>query len=95
MRVTLGSKAQVIILTVLRSNYLSALQALSQVGNPTPLVRTLDFSQRWVAAIPWGELNATRAVLDRCNAFMDPATADEVGVRLKIPDISTDRIEAR
>ena len=53
--------------------------------NPTPLVRTLDFAERWVAAVPWGELNATRAFLDTCYAFMDPAEADDRGVRLKLP----------
>jgi hypothetical protein len=46
----------------------------------------LDFAQKWVAAMPWGELNATRAILDSCNAFMDPVEADDLGVRLKLPN---------
>lgn len=82
-----AGEERMIIPTIFRSNYLSALKALSNVRNPTTLVRTLDFSQRWVAAVPWGELNATRAVLDGCNALMDPAEADDLAIRLKLPHV--------
>ncbi|MBI1197922.1 MAG: cell filamentation protein Fic [Phenylobacterium sp.] len=81
-----AGEERVIIPTIYRSNYLSALKALSNVQNPTPLVRTLDFAQRWVAAVPWGELNATRTLLTATHAFMDPAEADDQGIRLKLPE---------
>ncbi|HLZ82253.1 MAG TPA: Fic family protein [Caulobacteraceae bacterium] len=81
-----AGEARIVIPTIYRSNYLSGLKALSNMQNPTPLVRTLDFAQRWVAAVPWGELDSTRAVLDSGNAFMDPAEADDRGIRLKLPD---------
>jgi hypothetical protein len=81
-----AKEERIVIPTIFRSNYLSALKALSNVNNPTPLVRTLDFAQRWVAAVPWGSLEATQAVLDDCHAFMDPAEADDRGIRLKLPD---------
>jgi hypothetical protein len=81
-----GDEERIVIPTIYRSNYLSALKALSNVQKPTPLVRTLDFAQRWVAAVPWGELNATRAVLTASNAFMDPAEADDRGIRLRLPE---------
>jgi hypothetical protein len=68
-----------------RSNYLSTLKALSLNQHPRPLIRTLDFAQKWVVAIPWGELTAPQAVLDQCNAFMDPVEADDSGVRLRLP----------
>jgi len=77
---------RILIPTIFRSNYLTSLKALSQSGNPTPIVRTLDFAQRWVAAIPWTDLPTTHAVLARCNALMDPSEADDAGIRLKIPD---------
>ncbi len=77
---------RIVIPTIFRSNYLSGLKALSNVRNPTTLVRTLDFAQKWGAAVPWVELSATRAVLDSCNAFMDPVEADDLGVRLKLPN---------
>ena len=77
---------RILIPTIFRSNYLTSLKALSQSSNPTPIVRTLDFAQRWVVAVPWTDVTATRAVLEQCNAFMDAAEADDAGIRLKIPD---------
>jgi hypothetical protein len=82
-----AGEERIVVPTIFRSNYLSALKALSNVNNPTTLVRTLDFAQKWVAAVPWGALDATRAVLDRCEAFRDPAEADDAGVRLRLPDL--------
>jgi hypothetical protein len=81
-----AGEERIIIPTIFRANYLSGLKALSNVDNPTTLVRSLDFAQRWVAAIPWGELSHTQRVLERCNAFMDPTDADDQGIRLRIPD---------
>lgn len=77
---------RILIPTIFRSSYLAGLKALSLNRRPTTLIRTLDFAQRWVAAVPWGELAATQAVLNRCNAFMDPAEADDAGVRLRLPE---------
>src|SRR3546814_977904 len=47
---------RILIPTVYRANYLSALKGLSQAQNPEPLVRTLDFAQRWVAGTRWADL---------------------------------------
>jgi hypothetical protein len=80
-----GSEERIIIPTVYRSNYLSALKVLSQSGVPEPLIRTLDFAQKWTAAVAWGELEQTRRELEGCNAFLDPLEADEQGVRLRLP----------
>ena len=77
---------RIVIPTIFRSNYLSALKALSNVNNPTTLVRTLDFAQRWVSAVSWGDLNQTRAILEGGSAFMDPVEADDRGIRLTLPD---------
>lgn len=82
-----AGEERIVVPTIFRSNYLSGLKALSNVNNPTTLVRSLDFAQKWVAAVPWGELTRTRAILERCNAFMDAAEADDLGIRLKIPDV--------
>ena len=77
---------RIIIPTVFRGNYLSALKALSLNGQPTPSVRTLDFAQKWVAAIQWADLEGARRELDGCNAFMDPNEADDRGIRLRQPN---------
>jgi Fic/DOC family len=81
-----ANEERLIIPTVFRGNYLSALKAQSLNGQPTPLVRTLDFAQKWVTAMQWRDLDSTRLELDGCNAFMDPNDADERGMRLRLPN---------
>jgi fido (protein-threonine AMPylation protein) len=83
------AETRIIIPTIFRGNYLAALKALSLNGHATPLVRTLDFAQRWVAAVPWTNLHETRVILERNRAFMDPHDAEDAGVRLRIPDAMT------
>jgi hypothetical protein len=81
-----AGEERIIIPTVLRDNYISALKALSHRGDPRPFVRVLDFTQRWVAAVPWTNLNDTTAILAHSHAFLEPSEAEEQGVRLRIPD---------
>ena len=82
-----AGEARIIIPTVFRENYWSALRALS-LGEHSPrqLVRVLDFAQRWVAAVPWGEMSATTAALTQCHAFLESAEAEERGVKLRMPE---------
>ena len=80
-----SGEERIVIPTVYRNNYLSALKALSQNGLPEPLVRTLDYAQRWTNAVPWGSLDDTRRILENCHAFLNPNEADEAGVRLVFP----------
>lgn len=79
-----AGEERILVPTVYRANYLSALKALSQAENPEPLVRTLDFAQRWVAAMPWADLESTRAALERGHAFMDANEAENAGIRLRL-----------
>jgi len=81
-----GAEERIVIPTVYRSNYLSALKALSQSGHPEPLIRMLDYAQRWTAAIDWRTIEATRRELEVCNAFLDPSVADSEGRRLRMPE---------
>lgn len=76
---------RIVVPTVCRTNYLSALKALSQSGLPEPLIRVLDYTQRWTAAVDWRSLEETRRELDECNAFQDPILAEEAGRRLCMP----------
>ncbi|MBU6407981.1 MAG: Fic family protein [Alphaproteobacteria bacterium] len=80
-----AGEERIIIPTIFRSNYLQALKAHSLSRHPAPIVRTLDFAQKWVAAISWSDLHHSQEALTRTNAFMDPAAADDAGIRLKIP----------
>lgn len=76
---------RIIVPTVYRNNYLMALKALSQNGIAGPVVRTMDFAQRYTAAVDFAELNRARFILDRTHAFADPNEADAAGIRLILP----------
>jgi fido (protein-threonine AMPylation protein) len=80
-----AGEERIVIPTVYRSNYLSALKALSQTGRAEPLVRMLDFAQKWTAAVHWLTVEETKRELIACNAFLEPAVADEEGKRLQMP----------
>ena len=81
-----AQQTRVLIPIVYRSNYLSSLRALSGNAWPEPIIRTLVFSQRYVAAVPWDEFEAAVSVLSRTNAFVRPEEGDDKGIRLRIPD---------
>jgi hypothetical protein len=76
---------RIIVPTVYRNNYLMALKALSQNGITGALVRTLDFAQRYTAAVDFSDLDRARFLLDRTQAFADPNEAEVTGVRLVLP----------
>jgi len=80
-----AGESRIIVPTVYRNNYLTALKALSQNGITGALVRTMDFAQRYTAAVDFAELEQARSILDRTHAFTDPNEAEAAGVRLILP----------
>ena len=80
-----AGEERIIIPTVYRANYLTALEALSQSGYCEPLIRALDYAQRWTAAVDWGPLAETERELAALNAFLDPLVAERQGRRLRMP----------
>ena len=62
-----------------------ALKALSQNGRPEPLIRMLDYAQKWAAAVDWRSVEETRRELDDCDAFLEANVAEEEGKRLRMP----------
>jgi hypothetical protein len=80
-----AGESRIIVPTVYRNNYMMALKALSQNGITGAIVRTLDFAQRYTAAIDFAELDRARFILDRTHAFADPNEADAAGIRLMLP----------
>jgi fido (protein-threonine AMPylation protein) len=79
------SEQRIIIPTVYRNNYLSALRALSHNAISDPLIRVLDFAQRYTLGIHCDSFNAARLDLERTHAFMDSKEAEEKGLRLILP----------
>ena len=47
-----AGEERIIVPTAYRSNYLTALKPPSQSGQPTPIVRTLDFTRKWGRRCP-------------------------------------------
>lgn len=80
-----ADEQRVIIPTVYRSNYLTALRALSRSQNPTALVRVLNFAQKYTSAINFKTYEAAESDLRSTHAFMDPTEADNQGIRLQLP----------
>ena len=70
---------------VYREDYLGGLRALSRGGDPKPLIRVLDYAQRYAAAIDWSELSLAREALTETNAFVPADLAEERGLRLLLP----------
>jgi hypothetical protein len=80
-----AGEQRIVIPTIYRADYLAALKALSLNAQPEPMIRALDFAQRWTHAIGWRSLDATRSELESCNAFVEPHLAERDGRRLRTP----------
>jgi hypothetical protein len=80
-----AGEERIMIPIVYRPDYLGGLKALSHNSHPVPLVRTLDYAQKWVGLVPWGDLGPTEQVLTACNAFVKPADAERTGALLRLP----------
>jgi hypothetical protein len=75
---------KIIIPIVYRNNYLAALKTLTNDQHSTPLIRTLDFGQKFTQSIEWSDYDRVKEQLEECNAFMDPNEADRQGIRLRL-----------
>ncbi len=83
-----GEEERIVIPTVFRGNYLAALRALSRTGRPEPLVRVLDYAQRWTIAVDWSSLGVAEREMVGCNAFLNSDEAEAEGRRLRMPRLS-------
>lgn len=80
-----SKESRIIIPTVYRNNYLVALKVHIQSGKATPLIRTLDFAQKYVHSIDWSTFETSQLLLEKTNAFLDSYEADSRGIRLVLP----------
>lgn len=58
---------------------------IAKNGRPEPLIRMLDYAQKWTAAIDWRSVEEKHRGLDECNAFLGPNVAEEEVKRLRMP----------
>lgn len=75
-----GGEERIIIPTAYRTDYLGALKALSHNRHTTPLIRMLDYAQRYTHAIDWRDLENARMMLEQTGAFAEGEDA-----RLRLP----------
>ena len=68
-----------------RDEYMSALRALSQNENPTPLWRMLDRAQRWASLMSWADHDRVLELLRATNALVPPEQAREQNLHLLDP----------
>jgi hypothetical protein len=80
-----ADEQKIIIPTVYRNNYTSALKALSQTDRSTPVVQVLDFAQKYTASIRWDDFETAKAELQATHAFLDANEAEDRGIRLVLP----------
>jgi hypothetical protein len=80
-----AGEQRIIIPTIYRGNYLTALKAASNRTSTEPLIRMLDFAQRFSISVDWMDFARAEADLKAASAFMDSNEADERGIRLRLP----------
>ncbi len=66
-----GGQERIIIPTAYRIDYLRALKPLSHSGHTTPLIRMLNYAQRYTHTIDWRDLNIARMMLEQTGAFSE------------------------
>jgi len=79
-----AGEQKIIIPTVYRNNYLASLKALTHNDLTGPIIRTLDFAQKYTRSLNWDDFEEARRQLTATNAFLDPNEADEMGKRLRL-----------
>jgi hypothetical protein len=75
---TAADACRVMVPLVYRDEYMSALRALSQNRNPTPLWRMIDRVQRWASLLDWTGRDRVLAQMRATNALVTP---DEAAAR--------------
>jgi fido (protein-threonine AMPylation protein) len=80
-----AGEIRVVIPTVYRIDYLSALRGATHNGSFEALIASLSFAQRYIARIDFSSRASAEADLARTNALRDPSEADQYGIRLLMP----------
>lgn len=80
-----AGEVRLIIPTVFRLNYLSALKAATHGGHYAALLASLAFARRWTARVDFTSRGSAEADLTRTSALRDAHEAEDAGVRLTLP----------
>jgi hypothetical protein len=76
---------RIIVPTVLRLSYLSALTRATNGGGPDGLFRVLDHAQHWVSRGDWSTVRTGLAYAQATNALVDAHEAEQRRIHLDVP----------
>lgn len=76
-----GGQRRILIPSVYRDEYLDGLRVLTRQDHPMPFLQTLDFAQRYTAAIDFSNFDLAASILRATHAFEDPRP----DLRLQLP----------
>lgn len=79
-----AGQERIMIPTAYRTDYLSSLKALSRNYDTDPVIRMMDYAQRYTHAIDWENLDQACRELDETGAFAEGEDA-----RLRMPSNAT------
>lgn len=80
-----GGEVRVIIPTVYRGNYLSAVKGATHNAGFNGYIKMLAFARKYTARVDFSDRTSAEADLDRTNAFRDDREAEQSGIRLSLP----------
>ncbi len=80
-----AEETRIIIPTVLRADYLSALSKLTHHGRGDSLINILDFAQQYTAQVDFSTVDSGVEDLGRTHAFVDALVAEREGIQLMLP----------
>lgn len=86
---------RIIIPTILRLDYLSALTRVTNQGGPDARYRVLDFAQRWVSRGDWSTIASGLSYAQATNALTDARDAERDRLHLEVPAWSATASENR
>jgi len=70
-----AGQERIIIPTAYRTDYMGALKVLSRNHHTDPVIRMLDYAQRYTHAIDWSNLDQARRELEKTGAFAEGENA--------------------
>lgn len=81
--------SRIIVPTILRNDYLSALVRATEHDNIHGLVTVLGHAQKWAYAMPFQDMSTATAALVETNAMVPSIDAERQGLKLELPGVST------
>lgn len=76
---------RIIVPTILRLDYLSALRRTSNDGGPDALFRVFDHAQHWVSRGDWSSVDSGLTYCRSTNALVEASVAEQERLHLEVP----------